>query len=76
MMNERCDKYLYRDPAIYTDIRVKTHNPEMLDSTVQQLGAAAVIDGSWDGEVCTVRIFGDPGFIKFAIQSQGYGEVL
>jgi hypothetical protein len=47
----------------------------MLDSTIQQLGAAAVIDGSFDGATCTVRIFGDPGFIKFAIVNQGYGVI-
>jgi hypothetical protein len=62
-----------------TDILVKTASPELLDRTVQQLGPAAVVgapdyvkvDGCY-----VVRVFGDPGFIKFAITSQGYGEVV
>lgn len=59
-----------------TDLLVKTPNPKALDDTVQQLGPAVVVDGSWDGEVCRVRVFGDPGFIRFAITNQGYGEVV
>ena len=59
-----------------TDLIVRTANPAMLDATVQQLGAAAVVDGSWDGTVCRVRVFGDPGFLRFAISSQGYGEIV
>ena len=62
-----------------TDIPVRTANPEMLDRTVQQLGPAVVVgapdyiqvDGCY-----VVRVFGNPGFIKFAITNQGYGEVV
>lgn len=62
-----------------TDILVRTANPGMLDATVQQLGPAAVVgapdyvmvDGCY-----VVRVFGDPGFVKFAIKNQGYGEVV
>ena len=62
-----------------TDILVKTASPELLDQTVQQLGPAAVVgapdyvkvDGCY-----VVRVFGDVGFIKFAIATQGYGEVV
>ena len=62
-----------------TDILVRTANPEMLDRTVQQLGPAVVVgapdyiqvDGCY-----VVRVFGNPGFIKFAITNQGYGEVV
>ena len=62
-----------------TDILVRTTNPQMLDQTVQQLGPAAVVgapdyvqvDGCY-----VVRVFGNPGFIKFAITNQGYGEVV
>lgn len=62
-----------------TDILVKTASPELLDRTVQQLGPAAVVgapdymmvDGCY-----VVRVFGDPGFVKFAIANQGYGEVV
>lgn len=57
------------------DIIVKTGNAEILDKTVNQLGGA-VVEGSFDGEKCRVRCFGDPGFLKFAITNQGYGEVL
>ena len=59
----------------FTDIEVETHNPQMLDSTVQQLGPAAVIEGSFNGKTCKVRIFGNPGFIIFAIENQGYGKI-
>lgn len=59
-----------------TDLIVQTNNPDALDATVQQLGPAVVVDGSFDGKSCTVRVFGDPGYIKFAIDHQGYGKVL
>jgi len=58
------------------DITVRTGNPKMLDDTVQQLGPAVVIDDSWNGDTCDVRVFGNPGFIVFAITNQGYGEVI
>ena len=62
-----------------TDILVRTANPEMLDQTVQQLGPAVVV-GAPDyvkvDDCYVVRVFGDPGFIKFAITNQGYGEVV
>jgi hypothetical protein len=60
----------------FTDLIVRTANAESLDRTVQQLGRAAVIRDSWNGETCDVRVFGDPGFIRFAITSQGYGEIV
>jgi hypothetical protein len=62
-----------------TDILVKTASPELLDRTVQQLGPAAVVGAPDHVQVdgCyVVRVFGDPGFIKFAIANQGYGEVV
>lgn len=64
------------DPNAATDLIVKTANPDMLDRTVQQLGPAVVVDGSYDGETCRVRVFGNPGFIRFAITNQGYGEIV
>ena len=61
------------------DILVRTASPEMLDQTVQQLGPAVVVGGPdyvmADG-CYVVRVFGDPGFIKYAITSQGYGEIV
>ncbi len=59
-----------------TDLIVTTADPTALDQTVQQLGAAVVVDGSFDGESCRVRVFGDPGFLRFAITQQGYGTIL
>ena len=58
------------------DITVRTGNPKMLDDTVQQLGPAVVVDGTWNGDTCEVRVFGDPRFMVFAITNQGYGEVV
>ena len=60
----------------YHDIRVRTENPTMLDKTVQQLGPAVVIDGSWDGDLCIVRVFGPSDYIEFAITNQGYGIIV
>ena len=59
-----------------TDLIVRTRNPEMLDRTVQQLGAAVVVEGSFNGETCRVRVFGPPGYLKYAITNQGYGEIV
>ena len=69
------------DDVQATDILVRTADPGLLDRTVQQLGPAIVIRGvaapymQVDG-CYIVRVFGDPGFIKFAITNQGYGEVV
>lgn len=68
----------------YTDLLVKTPNPQYLDSVAQQLFAGAVCGGGMPGGYQTdpetgayiVRVFGDPGFAKFAIKNQGYGEVV
>jgi hypothetical protein len=59
-----------------TDLTVRTANPTLLDTTVQQLGAAVVVEGSYNGDTCRVRVFGNPGYIKFALASQGYGELI
>lgn len=70
------------DPKV-TDILVDTANPDALDATVQQLGAAVVIGGGLpegyamvDGHYVVRVIGGDPGFIEFAINNQGYGTVV
>jgi hypothetical protein len=64
--------------AEVTDLIVKTANPAMLDETVQQLPmcAAQVVDGSYDGQTCRLRVFSGLGFLKFALTEQGYGEVV
>lgn len=63
-----------------TDILVQCGNPEAFEKTIKELGAAVLITGV-DGykkiDNCYVmRVFGDPGFIKFAITSQGYGQII
>jgi hypothetical protein len=60
----------------HTDLRVRTSNPELLDTTVQALAPAVVVDGSWDGDTCIVRVFGNPNYLKFALSRQGYGEIV
>lgn len=63
-------------PVTTTDLIVQTPDPELLDTTVQQLGPAVVVEGTYDGTTCKVRVFGDPGYIKFALAQQGYGQVV
>jgi hypothetical protein len=66
-----------------TDILVRTGDPALLDRSIQQLGPAVVLQGhpgpvdyvKVDG-CYVVSVYGDPGFIKFAITNQGYGEVV
>ena len=65
-----------------TDFLVECRNPKAFDETIQQLGAAALVNGGNEGNYiqedgCYVmRIFGDPGFIIFAIENQGDGKVI
>lgn len=65
-----------------TDIIVKTGNPAALDGILKQFGAVVVqsdidkpIYMERDGGY-VVRVFGDPGFVKFVIKNQGYGEII
>ncbi len=69
-------------PKPATDLIVETGNPAALDQILQQFGAVVVqsnIDTleylQQDGGY-VVRVFGDPGFVKFVITNQGYGKVL
>ncbi len=67
------------DDIAATDILVRAGDPALLDRTIQQLGPAVVVGAPGYVKVdgCyVVRVFGDPGFIKFAITNQGYGEVV
>ena len=63
----------------YTDILVECNSPQDLDRVVQAITAAAVIQvgpGNYltrDGAY-VVRCFGDPDFLVFAINKQGYGK--
>ena len=52
-------------------------DPSALDRLVQSLGPAVVgqdIDGSYShaGGCYVIRVYGDPGYIRFALIHQGY----
>ena len=64
-----------------TDFLIETSSPERLDATIQNWGAALVGGGMPGGYVkkdgyYVMRVFGNPGFIKFAIENQGYGKII
>lgn len=65
-----------------TDFLVECNNPESFDKTINQLGAAALIENGGKGQYLkkdgyyVMRVFGDFGFIKFSIQNQGYGKII
>lgn len=65
-----------------TDFLIECGNPKAFDKTIQKMGAAALINGGnednyikKDGRY-VMRVFGDTGFIQFAIENQGYGKVI
>lgn len=67
----------------FTDFLVETSAPDSLDDTLQQLpGHMAVLGRGMPsgyarkGEYYVVRVFGHPGFFKFAMESQGYCKVI
>lgn len=62
-----------------TDILVDTPNPAGLDRIAQQFGAAMV--GGPDNFVkhdgyYVMRVFGNPGMLKFMLEQQGYAKVI
>jgi len=65
-----------------TDFLIECGNPEAFDKTVQQLGPAVLMDGGVKGQYVKkdgyyiMRVFGDAGYLKFAIQNQGYGKII
>jgi len=65
----------------YKDYLVECNNPKAFDETIQQLGKA-VLHQNHKGEYekhdgyYLMRIIGDSGFVKFAIENQGYGKVI
>ena len=65
-----------------TDYLVECGNPKAFDKTIQQLGTAVLINGGAEGDYSKkegfyiMRVFGDVGFLKFAIENQGYGKVI
>lgn len=54
-------------------------NPESLDRTLMSLGKAVLIGGpnyiKRNGHY-VMRVFGNPGYVKFACEHQGYCEIL
>ncbi len=66
------------------DFLVETGNPEYLDDTLQALPMtrAAVVGRGVPGGIIkrdggyVVRVFGDPGFFKFACEQQGYCKII
>lgn len=62
------------------DLIVKTNAVELLDQTVRTLPMvdASVVDGTWDPDArtCHVRVLGNVGFFRFAMEQQGYGEIV
>lgn len=64
------------------DFLVQCGNPEAFDKTIQQLGTAALIDAGTKGKYIqkdghyVMRVFGNPDFLRFAIENQGYGKII
>jgi hypothetical protein len=68
-----------------TDFLVDTPNPAAVDQTLQQLpmGGAVLIqdNAAEDGYLrrsghYVMRVFRDPGFVKFACEQQGYCKIV
>lgn len=64
-----------------TDFLVETANPDALDATLQQMGAALVGGGTAMGYArkdgyYVMRVFGDAGFVRFACEQQGYCRIV
>ena len=64
-----------------TDFLIECNNPESFDKTINSMGAVLCDNGN-KGEYIKqdgyylMRVMGDPGFVKFAIQNQGYGKII
>lgn len=63
------------------DFLIETNDPFGLDKILNTWGAALVGGGMPGGFVkrggyYVMRCFGNHGFIKFAIENQGYGKVV
>lgn len=63
------------------DFLVDTTNPDALDRTLQSLGAVLVGGGMPGGYErieghYVMRVLGDPGYVRFACESQGYCTIV
>ena len=65
-----------------TDFLIECGNPKAFDETIQQLGSAVLINGGNKDNYTkkegyyVMRVFHNPGFLKFAIENQGYGKII
>ena len=66
-----------------TNYLVECSSPEAFDQYIQQLGAAVLIHGvGVEGNYkkkegfYIMRVFGNAGFLKSAMENQGYGKVI
>ncbi|KFC19353.1 hypothetical protein [Chryseobacterium sp. FH1] len=65
-----------------TDFLIECNNPHAFDKTIQQLGPAVLLDGGTKGNYIkkegyyVMRVFMNSGYIKFAVESQGYGKII
>lgn len=69
------------ESAKFTDYLVTGFsNPEAMDRTLNGLGPAVLIGGPGNYEKregCYVmRVFGNPGYIEFAVEHQGYCKIV
>ena len=77
---------LRNEPLNLTDYLVEAASPEALDRTLRQLPGveAFVVRDAFTREFITrygpgcyiVRVLGDVGFFKFAMEKQGYGKIV
>jgi len=62
---------------LYVDAKC---NPKGVDSTLNQMGAALIqnSDGSYllENGCYVMRILGDPGYVRFACEHQGYCRII
>jgi len=70
------------EPNEPKDFLIECGNPEAFDKTIQQLGAAVLVGGGTEQGYIqkegyyVMRVFANDGFLKFAIENQGYGKVI
>jgi hypothetical protein len=58
------------------ELIVETFNRETLDKTLQSLGGLVCEEPCSKNQYQVRSISGDIGFIKFAIQNQGYAKIV
>ncbi len=75
-------QFSHQTNILMQQIKIKVGNPAPFDKTVQSIGACALLqkaDGQYETDAdgnYTLRIFANAGYIKFAINNQGYGTIV